>query len=84
MPGSGWNVVTTGNPTAAENFGPEQHLPKVERYKKASEFIDVVRRLWDSWDDDAFIRIENPGCSSIRTRCTSSIITANITTCEVR
>ena len=58
---SGWNVVTTGNPTAAENFGPEPHLPKIERYKKAREFTDVVRRLWDSWDDDAFIRDRESG-----------------------
>jgi FMN-dependent oxidoreductase (nitrilotriacetate monooxygenase family) len=57
----GWNVVTTGNPAAAANFGDEPHLPKAERYKKAREFTDVVRGLWDSWDDDAFIRDRETG-----------------------
>ncbi len=58
---AGWNVVTTGNPAAAANFGDEPHLPKIERYKKAREFTDVVRGLWDSWDDDAFIRDRETG-----------------------
>jgi FMN-dependent oxidoreductase (nitrilotriacetate monooxygenase family) len=53
---AGWNVVTTGNPIAAENFGGEPHLPKAERYKKAREFLDVVLGLWKSWDADAFMR----------------------------
>lgn len=57
----GWNVVTTGNPIVAENFGPEPHLPKSERYKRAREFTDVVRGLWDSWDEDAFIRDRESG-----------------------
>lgn len=58
---AGWNVVTTGNPAAAANFGDEPHLPKAERYKKAREFTDVVRGLWDSWDEDAFIRDRESG-----------------------
>ncbi|MDB5648614.1 MAG: nitrilotriacetate monooxygenase [Hyphomicrobiales bacterium] len=57
----GWNIVTTGNPAAAANFGDEPHLPKAERYKKAREFADVVRGLWDSWDDDAFVRNRETG-----------------------
>jgi FMN-dependent oxidoreductase (nitrilotriacetate monooxygenase family) len=57
----GWNVVTTGNPLVAENYGPEPHLPKPERYRKAREFTDVVRGLWDSWDADAFIRDRESG-----------------------
>ena len=58
---AGWNVVTTGNPAAAANFSDEPHLPKAERYRKAREFTDVVRGLWDSWDDDAFVRDKNSG-----------------------
>jgi N-acetyl-S-(2-succino)cysteine monooxygenase len=57
----GWNVVTTSNPVAAENFGPEPHLPKSERYKKAREFVHVVQALWDSWDEDAFVRDREAG-----------------------
>jgi len=58
---AGWNVVTTGNPVAAQNYGEEPHLPKIERYRKAREFLDVVNGLWDSWDADAFIRNRDTG-----------------------
>lgn len=51
---SGWNVVTSANATEAANFGRDQHLAKAERYRRAREFVSVVRGLWDSWDDDAF------------------------------
>ncbi len=52
---SGWNLVTSANAGEALNFGREEHLPKKERYRRAREFVDVVRGLWDSWDDDAFV-----------------------------
>jgi alkanesulfonate monooxygenase len=58
---SGWNVVTSGNETEAQNFSKEPHLPKVERYKRGREFVEVVRALWDSWDDDAFVRDKEAG-----------------------
>src|SRR5271167_486449 len=57
---AGWNIVTTSNPDAALNFGLEEHMEHDERYRRAREFIDVVKGLWDSWADDAFIRdVEN-------------------------
>ena len=52
---AGWNVVTSGNLAEAKNFGREEHYEHDERYRRASEFVDVVKGLWDSWDDDAFI-----------------------------
>jgi alkanesulfonate monooxygenase len=53
---AGWNVVTSGNPAEAQNFGREEHLEHATRYRRAREFFDVVTGLWDSWADDAFIR----------------------------
>jgi FMN-dependent oxidoreductase (nitrilotriacetate monooxygenase family) len=53
---AGWNVVTSGNPDESMNFGLDQHLEHTRRYQRAREFFDVVTGLWDSWDDDAFIR----------------------------
>ena len=53
---AGWNVVTSGNPDEAMNFGLEEHVEHAERYRRAREFFDVVTGLWDSWADDAFIR----------------------------
>ena len=53
---AGWNVVTSGNPHEAMNFGLEEHVEHAQRYRRAREFFDVVTGLWDSWADDAFIR----------------------------
>jgi FMN-dependent oxidoreductase (nitrilotriacetate monooxygenase family) len=54
----GWNIVTStrGN----ENVGrDEMPLPEL-RYRRANEFVDVVQKLWDSWDADAVID-DRPG-----------------------
>lgn len=51
-----WNIVTTGSPHAAGNFGLEAHPDHSLRYERANEFYDVVTGLWDSWEDDAFVR----------------------------
>jgi FMN-dependent oxidoreductase (nitrilotriacetate monooxygenase family) len=48
-----WNVVTSSNPKAAQNFNRDEHLEHELRYQRANEFVDVVRGLWDCWDDDA-------------------------------
>jgi FMN-dependent oxidoreductase (nitrilotriacetate monooxygenase family) len=53
---AGWNLVTSGNPHEAMNFGREEHVEHDARYRRAREFFDVVTGLWDSWADDAFIR----------------------------
>ena len=53
---AGWNLVTSGNPHEAMNFGLEEHVEHDERYRRGREFYDVVTGLWDSWADDAFIR----------------------------
>ena len=52
---AGWNVVTSANDYAARNFGLDKLPPHDERYAKAREFFDVVSKLWDTWEDDAFI-----------------------------
>ena len=58
---AGWNVVTTSNPDASRNFGREEHLEHALRYRRAREFFDVVTGLWDSWEDDAFVRDQETG-----------------------
>jgi FMN-dependent oxidoreductase (nitrilotriacetate monooxygenase family) len=50
-----WNVVTSVNDAEARNFGLEEHLDHDARYDRAEEFIELVSRLWDSWEDDAII-----------------------------
>lgn len=53
---AGWNIVTTAHPNAARNFGGGQHLEHDDRYARAAEYLEVVRGLWDSWDEGAFVR----------------------------
>jgi FMN-dependent oxidoreductase (nitrilotriacetate monooxygenase family) len=50
-----WNVVTSVNDAEARNFGLDAHLGHDARYDRAEEFIEVVSRLWDSWEDDAIV-----------------------------
>lgn len=58
---AGWNLVTTSNAEDSMNFGKEQHMSRDERYERAREFVDVVRGLWDSWDEDAFPQDKSTG-----------------------
>jgi N-acetyl-S-(2-succino)cysteine monooxygenase len=51
---AGWNIVTSADVDSALNFGVERPVHD-ERYKIAEEFVDIVRGLWDSWHDDAFV-----------------------------
>ena len=53
---SGWNLVTSGQLAEALNFNRTEPFCHHERYKRAHEFAEVVMGLWDSWDDDAFVR----------------------------
>ncbi len=52
---AGWNIVTTSTPQATQNFGLPEHPPHHERYERAREYLDVITRLWDSWEDDALV-----------------------------
>ncbi len=50
-----WNIVTSTHNAAALNFGRERLNEHDLRYEIATEFVDVVRGLWDSWDDGAIV-----------------------------
>ena len=52
---AGWNIVTTLTPLAAAAFGEAFHPDHDDRYARAHEFVDVVTRAWDGWEDDAVI-----------------------------
>lgn len=56
-----WNVVTTLSKEAAGNFGQLTQVPHALRYERATEFVHVVRGLWDSWKDGAFPRDKESG-----------------------
>lgn len=65
---AGWNIVTTGDPGAAANFGLDEHPVHAERYARASEFVDAAVALWDSWEDDAVVLDRGSGVYADRTR----------------
>ena len=52
---AGWNIVTSINEFEAFNFGCTKHPDHDLRYQRAQEFADLVKRLWNSWEDEAFI-----------------------------
>lgn len=58
---AGWNVVTSYTDDQAQNFGMEHIPPRAERYARAQEFLDVVKGLWDTFEDDAIIRDKETG-----------------------
>jgi len=58
---AGWNVVTSNNESEAFNHGRDAHPAHADRYDRAIEFAEIVQGLWDSWEDDAFIRDQASG-----------------------
>jgi len=58
---AGWNIVTTRYAGAAGNFGLAAHPDPADRYARAEEFVEVVTRLWDSWDANAVIIDQEKG-----------------------
>jgi FMN-dependent oxidoreductase (nitrilotriacetate monooxygenase family) len=62
---AGWNIVTTFSQEAAHNFGLSDVPDNEERYARAQEFVDVVDRLWDSWEDDAVVADRASGVHTV-------------------
>ena len=58
---AGWNVVTSPLEGSAKNFSKDKHPEHSVRYDIADEHLAVVQGLWDSWEDDAFIRDKASG-----------------------
>lgn len=58
---AGWNVVTTADLPSARNFGLDAVPDHAQRYRRADEFTTLVKALWDSWEDDAFIGDKEAG-----------------------
>ena len=49
----GLNIVTAHNDRSAQNFGLDRHYEHDLRYEMADEWMDVVNKLWHSWQEDA-------------------------------
>lgn len=58
---AGWNVVTSPLEGSAKNFSRQQHPEHALRYRIADEYLQVVKGLWDSWEEGAFVRDKRSG-----------------------
>ncbi len=58
---AGWNVVTSPLEGSAKNFSRDKHPEHALRYRIADEYLEVVKGLWDSWEEDAFVRNKESG-----------------------
>lgn len=56
-----WNAVTSANDYAARNFGLDRLPPHARRYERARDSVAIVQELWDTWEDDAFVRDRGTG-----------------------
>jgi alkanesulfonate monooxygenase SsuD/methylene tetrahydromethanopterin reductase-like flavin-dependent oxidoreductase (luciferase family) len=55
---AGVRIQVTASPDAARHFGRRDvtDLVAADLLDEAADYVEVVRRLWDSWEDDAEIR----------------------------
>lgn len=60
---AGWNIVTSPLEKSALNYNKTigEHPSHPTRYKIAAEYLEVAKGLWDSWEDDAFVRDKETG-----------------------
>jgi alkanesulfonate monooxygenase SsuD/methylene tetrahydromethanopterin reductase-like flavin-dependent oxidoreductase (luciferase family) len=52
----GWVADVSTSAAAASVIGRREPAPAADLWREARYVVDVSRRLWDSWDDDAIIR----------------------------
>jgi alkanesulfonate monooxygenase SsuD/methylene tetrahydromethanopterin reductase-like flavin-dependent oxidoreductase (luciferase family) len=52
---AGWQARISATTHEAALFG-RRDVSQAPLFDEAVEYVDVVRRLWDSWEDDAIIR----------------------------
>jgi Luciferase-like monooxygenase len=57
----GWVADVSSSAAAAAVVGRRESAPAAETWREARYVVDVSRRLWDSWEDDAIIRDASTG-----------------------
>jgi alkanesulfonate monooxygenase SsuD/methylene tetrahydromethanopterin reductase-like flavin-dependent oxidoreductase (luciferase family) len=53
---AGWQVRISPRPQEAALLGRREPLPIEQLLDEAADAVEVVRRLWDSWQDDAIVK----------------------------
>jgi alkanesulfonate monooxygenase SsuD/methylene tetrahydromethanopterin reductase-like flavin-dependent oxidoreductase (luciferase family) len=57
---AGW-LPRTGSPAEGPHFGRRDGFDPAGLLDEAADVVEVVRRLWDSWQDDAIVRDAGSG-----------------------
>jgi alkanesulfonate monooxygenase SsuD/methylene tetrahydromethanopterin reductase-like flavin-dependent oxidoreductase (luciferase family) len=57
---AGWDVVTGSSRPAQANFSQGERSAEVHQ-ARAAEVVEILRKLWDSWEEGAFIRNKATG-----------------------
>ncbi len=64
----GWNIVTSAEELAAQNFSLDTLPPRELRYDMAHEYMDVVNGLFDGWAPDAVVMDREAGIYADHTK----------------
>lgn len=66
-----WNIVTGSYAGDAYNFGTKDLPDRETRYARSQEFVDVCKKLWDSWGEGTLLHDKDAGraldASKVRT-----------------
>ena len=81
---AGWNMVTSFSLDEARNFSLDAPLDSATRHARAVEFVEVAKGLWDSWDENAFVRDKPPASTSTATGATFSTTRVSSSRCADR
>jgi FMN-dependent oxidoreductase (nitrilotriacetate monooxygenase family) len=65
---AGWNVVTSRVDATAQNHGRDQLGAHDDRYDRADEYVELVQRLWHSWEPDAIVMDRERGIFADHTK----------------
>jgi FMN-dependent oxidoreductase (nitrilotriacetate monooxygenase family) len=57
----GWNIVTSSEDRAAQNFGYDKLMEHDRRYEMADEFVELTKQLWDSWEEGSLVADRETG-----------------------
>ncbi len=64
----GWNIVTSGEDTAAQNFGLDKLPPREQRYAMADEYMDLVYHIAGSTRSTSTASFSSAAARSTRCR----------------
>ncbi len=64
----GWNVVTSAEDLSAQNFGLDKLPARELRYEMAEEYMEVMGKLFESWEEGAVVLDREAGMYADHTK----------------